>query len=61
MLTYWLDRAKEAYIEHKNILESKAETVDNDILSNYHPTMYEINDREKPIININNKLPSPSI
>ncbi|CAF0955453.1 unnamed protein product [Rotaria sordida] len=60
MQTYWLNGAKDAYIEHTIILESKNEIVDNDVLSDYHPTMYEINDRGKPISNIINKLPSSS-
>ncbi|CAF3550294.1 unnamed protein product, partial [Rotaria sp. Silwood2] len=58
MQTYWLNGAKEAYIEHTLILESKNELVSNDMLSDYHPTMYEINDRRKSISSIINKIPS---
>ena len=32
MQTYWLTGAKEAYIEHANLLESKNDTVDNEII-----------------------------
>ncbi|CAF2064681.1 unnamed protein product [Rotaria magnacalcarata] len=60
MQTYWLNGAKEAYIEHTNILESTTEIVDNDTLLNYHPTMYEINDTKKSIPNVINKLTLPS-
>ncbi|CAF3771198.1 unnamed protein product [Rotaria sp. Silwood1] len=58
MQTYWLNGATDAYIEHTLILESKNETVGNDMLSDYHPTMYEINDGRKSMPSIINKLPS---
>lgn len=60
MQTYWLSGAKQAYIEHINILDSKNDLVDNDVLSDYHPTMYEINDQRKSLANVINKLPSTS-
>ncbi len=57
MQTYWLTGAKEAYLEHANILEAKIEAIDNEILSDYHPTMYEITERRKSITNVINRLP----
>ncbi len=56
--TYWLSGAKEAYIEHANILESKNEIIDNEVLSDYHTTMYEIIDTKKSLSNVINKLPA---
>ncbi len=60
MQTYWLTGAKEAYIEHANLLELKHDTADNEILSDYHPTMYEITERRKSTVNVINKSPTPS-
>jgi hypothetical protein len=57
MQTYWLSGAKEAYLEHANILEAKNDMIENDVLSDYHPTMYEIIERRKSISNVINKLP----
>lgn len=57
MQTYWLSGAKEAYTEHANILESKNDIIDNEMLSDYHPAMYEITERRKSITNVINKLP----
>ena len=59
MQTYWLNGAKEAYIQYAAILESKSEIIDNGMLSEYHPTMYEITDRKKSTTSGINKLPSP--
>ncbi len=58
MQTYWLSGAKEAYLEHANILEAKNDMIENDVLSDYHPTMYEIIERRKSISNVINKLPT---
>jgi hypothetical protein len=59
MQTYWLNGAKEAYTEQANILESTNNGIDHEILSNYHPTMYEINERKQTLSNVINKS-SPS-
>jgi len=59
MQTYWLSGAKEAYFEHANILESKNDMMDNEILSDYHSTMYEISER-RSTINVINNLPTPA-
>ena len=58
MQTYWLTGAKGVYVEHAAILESKNELLENDVLSDYHPTMYELNDRKPSLTNVINKLPS---
>ncbi|CAF1037064.1 unnamed protein product [Adineta steineri] len=58
MQTFWLSGTKDAYIEYAAMLESKSEILDNDRLSDYHPAMYEINSRSKPLLNVINKLPS---
>jgi len=58
MQTYWLTGAKEAYIEQANILEAQHESVDNEILSDYHPAMYEVTERRKSAINVINRLPA---
>ena len=58
--TYWLTGVKEAYIEHANIMEATNDVGDNEILSDYHPTMYEITERRKSTINVINRLPSIS-
>jgi hypothetical protein len=58
MQTYWLSGAKETYMEYANILESKNESVDNELLSDYHATMYETNERRASMANVINKLPS---
>jgi hypothetical protein len=58
MQTYWLTGAKDTYLEYANILESKNESVDNELLSDYHPTMYEANERRASMANVINKLPS---
>jgi len=60
MQTYWLTGAKDAYIEHANLLESKHDTMENEILSDYHPTMYEIIERRKSLANVINKSPTLS-
>ncbi|CAF0856685.1 unnamed protein product [Adineta ricciae] len=60
MQTYWLTGAKDAYVEHASIIDSKSETLENGFLSEYHPTMYEINDRKKSLTNVINKLPTSS-
>jgi hypothetical protein len=57
MRTYWLTGSEEAYTEHTNISESKTEVIVNDRLSEYHPTMSEINNRRKSLTNVINKLP----
>jgi hypothetical protein len=58
MQTYWLSGAKDAYIEYATLLESKTDSVENELLSDYHPTMYEINERRVSLANVINKLPS---
>lgn len=55
MQTFWLTGAKEAYMEHANILEAKNDIIDNEVLSDYHPTMYEITERRKSIANVINR------
>jgi hypothetical protein len=39
-------------------LESKNEIIDNEVLSDYHTTMYEIIDTKKSLSNVINKLPA---
>ena len=60
MQTYWLTGTKDAYAEHASIIDSKSETVETVHLSEYHPTMYETNDRKKSLANVINKLPTSS-
>jgi hypothetical protein len=58
MQTYWLTGAKEAYIEYANVLETKTDSIDNEVLSDYHPTMYEITERRKSFTNVINRSPA---
>ena len=60
MQTYWLTSTKDAYAEHASIIDSKSEIIENDFLSEYHPTMYEMNDRKRSLTNVINKLPTSS-
>lgn len=39
-------------------MEATNDVGDNEILSDYHPTMYEITERRKSNINTINRLPS---
>ena len=56
--TYWLTGVKEAYIEHANIIEAGGDVVDNEILSDYHPAMYEMIERKKSPVNVINRSSS---
>jgi hypothetical protein len=55
MQTYWLVGPKQAYIQQANHFQS---TDDIGMLSDFHPRMYQNDQRRNSCINVINRLPS---